>query len=130
MPTYDQSTEAQRLRLILSEWVTHHPGWAQSTETTTWITQVRSAAEIARDLLETTEIAEVRLAGILGSPDGQLIQAVVRQVVPAPYSTEFKLLVDAVMLAAEAKQKNQQKRAALATAGVVVIGLAMIFGRS
>lgn len=130
MPTYDQSTEAQRLRLILSEWVTRHPGWAQSTDTTTWITQVRSAAEIARDLLETTEIAEVRLAGFMGSPDGQLIQVVVRQVVPAPYSTEFKLLVDAVTLAAEAKQKNQQKRAGLATAGAAVIALGIIFGRS
>ena len=130
MSAYDRRAELPRLSTILREWTTDNPGWAYSTNSMTWALQLRAAVEIARDLLDATELAEVRFAGFMGEPDGQLIEAAVKQALPYPYGTEFQLLVDAVKIAADAKQKGEQTRAGLATAAVLLIGLLVIAGRS
>jgi len=84
-----------------------------------------TAAEVAGDLLKTAEFREVQLAGILGSPDGKLIQTVVGWVLPGPQAAIFHLLVDAITLAAEATQRDQRKLAGVWTGVVALLAIAL-----
>ena len=79
--------------------------WAH--EQSGWRLVARDASTVAKQLLEDTEFVEIDLANVLQGPDGKLIQTVVSWILPDPASAEFKLLVDAVTIAARAKQRNQ-----------------------
>ena len=75
------------------------------------------------ELLQDAGFAVIGLASWLESPDGQLIGSVVAEVLPQPLGIEYSLLVDAVTIAAQAKQREQWWRAAGAT---LLVGVALI----
>jgi len=64
----------------------------------------------------------------LRTPDGELVRFAVGRVLPTPVSAEFNLLVDAVTIAALAKQRQQRVVAAGATAVAVVLVGAVVYG--
>ena len=84
---------------------------------------LRNVGSVGDSLLDEAEFGEIKLAGWLKSPDGELIQTVVGWILPWPASAEFKLLVDAVTLAAQAKQKNERGVAA----GLTLVGAVLLF---
>jgi purine-cytosine permease-like protein len=69
---------------------------------------------------------DVRLAGVLGSPDGQLIQAVVGSVLPPQQAFLFDLFVEAVTLAAQSQNKNDKVGAGVLLVGAVVVLILMV----
>ncbi len=83
---------------------------------------------MASALLEDAEFAEVSVATWLKTPDGELVRFVVGQVLPQPIGVEFELLVDAVTIAALAKQRQQRVVAAGATVVAVCLAGAAIYG--
>lgn len=111
--TYETEPTAQRLHAFLTRWLQEHPGWA--CQGPLWARQLRPASEVAADLLQDAEFREVRLAGWLQSPDGALVEMVVGSVLPWPQGLEFKLLTDAVLLAAQAKRESDWRTAAVFT---------------
>jgi len=113
---YHTDPTAQKLYAFLVRWIRDNPNWAY--EASGWSVSLSKAEAVGSSLLNDAEFAEVNLAGLLKSPDGQLIQTVVGWVLPWPTSAEFKLLVDAITLAAQAKQKNERGLAA----GLTVVG--------
>ncbi len=119
---YGNDPTAQKLYSFLTRWLRAHPQWA--TETTGWRCQYRDATAIANELVSEVEFGEVRLAGLLNTPNGELIQTVVNWVLPYPMNIESKLLFDAIMLAANAKQRNERGLAAVfSIAALVFLGL-------
>ncbi len=116
---YENDPTARKLYTFLVRWIRDHPAWAY--ESSDWSVSLRKAESVGSSLLSDTEFAEVNLAGLLKSPDGQLIETVVGWVLPWPMSAEFKLLVDAITFAAQAKQKNERGLAA----GLTLVGVAL-----
>ena len=110
---------AQKLYAFLVRWIRDNPNWAY--EASGWSVSLRTADAVVSSLVNETEFAEVNLAGLFKSPDGQLIKTVVGWVLPWPMSTEFELLVDAITLAAQAKQKNERGLAAGLTAAAAFV---------
>lgn len=123
--TYLTDPTARRLHAFLRRWLQEHPSWARSSSG--WYYHPRTAGEIASELLQDAEFCEVRLATWLKSPDGVLIQAVVGWALPQPYGAEFKVLVDAISLAAQARQNNDRLLAGGLTVAVgAMVGLLML----
>jgi hypothetical protein len=88
---------------------------------------LRSSGEVAESLLAEVEFGELRLATWLQSPDGQLVRMVVEGMLPPLSRVEVDLMVEGVMAAADAKQRNDQRRAAVVTCAVALgLGLAII----
>lgn len=84
----------------------------------------REVGDIAAEMLAAVEADELQVAGILTTPDGELIRAVVGWILPWPANAEFKLLVDAVTLAASAKQRDQRILAGTLTVlATITVGL-------
>lgn len=83
-----------------------------------------TSEDLMREILADPEFAALRLADWLNSPDGEVIASAVAMVIPAPYSAEYRLAVDALTLVAREQQRlGRQKAAALALGVVVVAGL-------
>jgi hypothetical protein len=118
---YQNDPIAQRLYAFLVRWVREHPDWAYEAQG--WTMGLRNVGSVGDSLLDEAEFGEIKLAGWLKSPDGELIQTVVGWILPWPASAEFKLLVDAVTLAAQAKQKNERGVAA----GLTLVGAVLLF---
>jgi hypothetical protein len=126
---YESNPLAQRLESVLRNWLAANPSWSHEM-TDTWVLQPRDAAAVAADLLNDAELAEVRFAGFAGSPDGEMIRIVVGWILPYPYSTEFKLLVEAVTAAANAKQRQENERAGVLTIAALVLAGLLLWGLS
>lgn len=119
---YRSDPTATRLHAVLRRWLLENPGWAVELRDSQHV--YRSADQIASALLADAEFAELRLSDLLHGPDGQLIETVVTWLLPYPASAELRLFVDAVTIAAAARQRNQRGVAALATVfAAVVLGL-------
>jgi hypothetical protein len=125
MTDYTNDPRVRALRKALGDWIGANPLWYMGANESGWRQQYRTAEEIAADLAAVLEQMDVRLAGVLESPDGQLIQAVVGSVLPAPQVFLFGLLVDAVLLAAQAKNRNQKIGAGVLA--VLVLTMALLF---
>jgi len=93
--------KAQRLDMFLRRWTQRHPNWAHSD--VPGIGPLRSAEVLAETLLSEAAFAEVGLATLLESPDGQLVRTVVVGLLPPWQRLEAELLVKGVMAAAQAK---------------------------
>ena len=120
---------AQRLERFLGRWLQEHPGWQWSHGGWAgWTSALRESTELASALLEDAEFGEVGVATWLRTPDGELVRFAVGRVLPTPVSAEFNLLVDAVTIAALAKQRQQRVVAAGATAVAVVLVGAVVYG--
>jgi hypothetical protein len=122
---YQNDPTAQKLYAFLTRWIRENPNWAY--EVSGWSMRLRKAESVGSSLLNDAEFAEVNLAGLLKSPEGQLIETVVSWILPWPMSSEFKLLVDAITLAAQAKQKNERGLAAGLTAVAAFVLLLIFF---
>jgi hypothetical protein len=85
--------------------------------------ELRTAEDVSQELLNAADTEQLRLASFLRSPDGQLVRAVVGRILPWPESAEFRLLIDAILLAANAKKRDERVLVgALATlVGLVVL---------
>lgn len=116
---YQNDPNAVKLYAFLSQWARNHPTWAY--EPNGWMMTLKSVESVTRDLMSEAKFDEINLAGVIRSPDAQLIETVVTWVLPWPTSLEFKLLVDAITAAAKAKQKNQRGVAAGWTLAVGVL---------
>jgi hypothetical protein len=121
---YQADSTALRLRAFLSCWLAEHPSWAYQGPP--WAQQRRSARDIANDLLQEAEFREIQLATWVRSPDGALIAQVVTWVLPPTQALEFQLLVDAISVAADAKHRDEQQRAA--TVGAIGLVVLIIYG--
>jgi hypothetical protein len=124
--TYTRDLTALKLRMFLEKWLQDHPSWAYSGPG--WYHQRRSANDIASELLQNAEFGEVKLAGWLKSPNGAMARTVVGWVLPQPYGAEFTLLVEAIMLAAQAQQDDQRKLAGGLTIVAVATLALLLFG--
>jgi hypothetical protein len=92
-----KASEVDKLRAYLRRWLTSRPyGWNQ-----------RTAQDLAAEFLQDAAFTDIRLAGFFASPDGQVVTAIVKQVLPYPYNVGVPLLVEAIMLAAQ-KRTNRQ----------------------
>jgi hypothetical protein len=124
---YRNDPKALRLYWFLSSWTQANPGWAYDCDPFQHVRRVCDAEALASELLAAAEASELQLAGLLKTPDGELIQTVIGWMIPWPASGEFKLLVDAVTLAAAAKQRDQRTLAgALTVAAAFILGLVLI----
>jgi hypothetical protein len=112
---------AQALEAVLRIWLVSHPTWYRAPDESGWGWRQRTAKEVARDLVPELAQMDVRLAGVLESPDGQLISAVVGWVLPAPQRTLFDLLTDAVILAAQAQNRGQKVEAGVLVGAAVAL---------
>ena len=110
---------AERLFVYLHRWMATSPRWPYTGNG--WSPRMRSAEDLAIELLSDIAFAEIGLASALTSPDGRLIETVVGHVLPFPHGLEFQLLVDALILAGEAQQIRAFRRAALLSVGAVAI---------
>jgi len=120
---YQNDPSALKLYAFLSQWTRSHPTWAY--EPSGWMMTLKSVESVTSDLMSEVEFDEINLAGVVKSPDGQLIETVVAWVLPWPTSLEFKLLVDAITAAAKAKQNSQRGVAAGLTLAAGVLLFAM-----
>jgi hypothetical protein len=118
--TYTTDRTALKLNAFLQRWLLEHTVWAHSQPG--WYYTPRAASDIANELLQDAEFNEIKLGSWLQSPDGVLIQTVVGQVLPQPYSIEFSVLVEAISLAAQAQRDNDRGLAA----GLTVVGAATL----
>jgi len=111
-----KASEVDKLRAYLWRWLASRPyGWNQ-----------RSAKDLAAEFLQDAAFTDIRLAGFLASPDGQVVTAVVKQVLPYPYNVGVPLLVEAIMLAAQ-EQTNRQIGTTLLGAGAGALILWALF---
>jgi len=126
---YRLDPTAQRLERFLRRWLSEHPGWQWSQGTIPgWTAALRESIQLASALLEDTEFAEAGVATWLNTPDGELVRFVVGRVLPWPVGAEFNLLVEAVTIAALAKQRQQRFFAAGATVAAAFLVGAVIYG--
>jgi hypothetical protein len=125
MTDYSNDRRAQALSKALGDWIGANPLWYMGVNESGWRQQYRTAEDVAADLGTVLEGMDVGLAGILNSPDGQLIRAVVGSVLPAPQVWLFDLLVEAVLLAAQAHNRTQKIEAGVLAA--LVLTMALLF---
>ena len=89
---------------------------------------------LAKAFLEDTTFQALRLGTWLGTPDGRVIAAAVRQVLPLPYRPYEQLFVAALIRAAELQKEGERDKAMkwlVGAGGVVVTGVAIFLsGRS
>lgn len=117
----------QRLQRALSGWLSRAGNWAWTTDAATYSLTMRTAEDVAKQLLADTEFNEVRLAAFLRSPDGEIVRAVVMRILPAPQRQLAGLLVQAILIAADARTQRDQVVAGLATIAALTI-IAGLFG--
>jgi len=122
---YQDDPTARKLYPFLVRWIRDNPNWAYQAQG--WSVSLREVESVGSSLLDDAEFGEANFAGLLKSPDGQLIQTVVGWILPWPVSAEGNLLVDAITLAAQAKQKNERGRAAGLTAVAAFVLLLIFF---
>jgi hypothetical protein len=104
------------LLAYLRRWIRTQPhGW-----------QHRSVNDLADEFVRDAAFASIRLAGWLRSPDGRLVTAVVRSVLPAPYSQGVALLAQAITQAGRMRRNRQAE--GLAVVGVAAVVALLIAG--
>jgi hypothetical protein len=120
-PDYSHDPRALALFEVLRVWIFNNQNWSRDIDKQGWW-HLRRAEDIAVDLLPALEGMDVRLAGALESPDGELIRNVVWCVLPPQEAAMIDLLSDAVLLAAQAQNKSQKVQAGmLAGAGALIL---------
>jgi hypothetical protein len=122
---YSNDPRAQELAKVLAEWLRQHPNWSQTSDTNGCWRQ-RTVSEIAEELVGPIEAMDVELAGVLQSPDGRLIRAVAGWLLPAWPAALVQLFSDSVLLAAQAKNKDQKISAGLYATASVLIAAAIL----
>jgi hypothetical protein len=92
----------------------------------------RDAVEsLANHFLALPEFAALRLGGLFGTVDGQLIAEAVELVTPPLYREDIQLLVDALVYAANEQKKGNQRAGMIALGAVAgSIMLAVAISRS
>jgi hypothetical protein len=89
---------------------------------------------LARAFLEDTTFQALRLGTWLGTPDGRVIAAAVRQVLPSPYRPYEQLFVAALIRAAQLQAQGEKAKAKKWLVGAVGTGAAatllFVAGRS
>jgi hypothetical protein len=116
---------ASRLPHFLNQWLQANPGWAYQYNADHWAMEFRSAVDVAQDLLNAADADQLRFASFLRSPDGELVRAIVGRLLPWPESAEFRLLVDAILLAANGKTRDERVLVGVLTG---LVGLALFLG--
>lgn len=114
-----------RLELFLRRWLAANPGWPYATGHGPY-SRLRAPEDVARAILADAEFAEVRLAGWFTSPDGDLVQAVARTVLPVAPAAEIDLLVEAVTRAAAAHQRGREQVAAIWTVAAAAVAVLLV----
>lgn len=118
---YSQDPRAQALFEVLRVWISNDPNWSRDTDKQGW-SHLRPAEDIAVDLLPALEGMDLRLAGVLESPDGELIRYVASYLLPPQDWAILDLFSDAILLAAQAQNKSQKVQAGmLAGAGALIL---------
>jgi hypothetical protein len=108
---FDGDDMARRLAVVLRRWLRERSDWAQRWSPDTFTSEWRSVDEIATELVEDAEFAELRMGPFLQSPEGNLIETAVSRLLPFPESYEFRLLVEAINQAGGAKTRNDRQAA-------------------
>ncbi len=120
MNDYANDPRAKGLADVLRTWLASHPNWYEMADESGWRMRWRTAEEVATDLVPVLKKMDVRLAGVLTSPDGQLVRTVVGWVLPVQQVLLINLLVDAVILVAQAQNREQKVKAGFLV-GVAVL---------
>ena len=115
MPILNDRSE---LVFFMRRWLSANPHWAW--DSSNWPGRSRrSADEIALGILQAMEQEDVYLAQWFQSPDGQLIVRAAGEALSPWASADIHLFVDAVTLAAEARNKNQKVAATMLAVALI-----------
>jgi hypothetical protein len=83
--------------------------------------------ELAELLLAETEFRSLRLAQWLQTPEGQVVEALVGQLLPG---LDYRLVVEALRLAAQMQHRQETRQVAgLITVGALICLAALFFAR-
>lgn len=95
----------------------------------TWrpVADIKTAEEVASELIADADFQLLRLGNWLETADGQLLTAAVEALMPPLYQRDAELLVEALTLAAKSQQKDGRARAVAGTA-LAAAGLAIVLG--
>ena len=102
----NNNTRTQELASFLRGWINQNPNWAHDKSALS--PRLRTARDIANDLAPSIEREDVHIAQWFESPDGELISNAVALALPPPGGLEVQLLKDAVLIAAQAQNRNQK----------------------
>ena len=116
---------AQKLLVFIERWVRENRSWARGSFGQHG--QLRTARQVAQDMLEEVEFRDVGLASWINGPDGALITSVVGLVLPWPESAEYQLLIEAILIAGQTQQANQR---GLAAGVMLMLGVLIALVRS
>jgi len=83
-----------------------------------------STDDIVDELARDADFATIRLAGLLRSPDGQLIRGVVATALPYPLRASAEVLSEAIEVAGTKRTRRERLQAA----GAGVLVTLLIFG--
>ena len=111
-PDYSKDPRAQALFEVLRVWIANNRNWSRDTDAQGW-SHLRQTEDIAVDLLPVLDGMDVRLAGVLESPDGELIRNVAWCVLPPQEAALLDLFSDAVLIAAQTQNKSQKVQAGM-----------------
>lgn len=132
---FSREQRASALANVLRQWLIGHPNWNQARDANGWWRQ-RTPGEIAEDLVAPIEEMDVELAGVLESPDGRLVQEVAAWLLPTWPAELVQLFADSVLLAAQARNRDQKIRAglyataSLLMAAVLILMMGEVLGRT
>ncbi len=105
--------EVVNLQAYLQRWMGTHPNWLQ------W-----SADDIAAELARDADFQLIKWADWLQSPNGEVIDSMVSQLLPPPYNYGADVLAEAVKIAAH--QRTRRRRLEVLGAGSVVALLVIL----
>jgi hypothetical protein len=89
-----------------------------------WFVERPTVQELADELSTDAEFRALQLADFFNSPNGELIAAGVRLVIPEAYAADFGLFVEAMKLAAQSQRRVGPKLAGLAAATIIAAFIA------
>lgn len=119
--THDDEA-VRSLAKFLTGWLADRPGWARvpGGRFSAW----RTPEDLAADLVTDAMFRRLTFAKWLKSPDSEVVLEAVRLVLPWPYDLEYELLVQAVQLALESRQRGRRRDAVILA--VALVGLALV----
>jgi len=128
-PDYSNDPRAKALASVLGVWLASHPNWYLVPDERGWGWRQRSAKEVAVDLVPVLGQMDMRLAGVLQSPDGQLMRTVAGWVLLPQQAVLFELLSEAIILAAQAQNRGQKVEAGLLTGAALALLAGLLLTR-
>lgn len=118
----EQQALTDYLAKFTAQWPRHQP-WAWNPYAAAPF--VRSADQVAAELLADAEFRALKLGTWLSTPDGEFLAAAATALTPPIYKPDVEVLIKALQLAAKQQQSEARKTLAAGTAVAAVLALAV-----